>query len=281
MPIRNTVCSCCGTSGDCVAHPATVCVTVSGCFTDKSGCVIQITDSHGTTQTCTTTSSGSCASCFTVTQSGTLTITLVSVPARWVMPATTTFTVAIACNGSYSQNFALTNNFPYWLCCCPGQTDAMPNTLTVTTPLGNLTLTLDVGTGFYNGCQTVPSISVADNLGFPNFCNTTVRAGSTGVRWSVAPDSIFPGFCWGLSVTAWDCQNSGASLPASSDTSCTGVFGCPSSSACGLSGTCEPVLATGTLSWNTTARTCAAYNAGGGMMLDIYGVNSWTATVTE
>lgn len=284
MGISNTVCACCpgGGGGNCGATPAILCVNVTGCFTDLSGVVIQVVDSVGNTQTCTTLSSGFCSSCFTIVNSGTVTITIISAPSKWVIPAP--FVFSISCNTTPSHTFTLSANTPDWQCCCPGQTIPFPSTLAVTTPLGNLTLTGNYNTG-WSGCQTVPGVLVSVNTGFPNFCNVTTT-GSTTVLWSVTSGGLASP-CFQLNVTAWACVAGGpgggsACLPAAAIGGCAPVTGNqPVSASCSLTGTCSPILVTGTIPFSAATPVC---NPGGGalpsLLQDIYGIASFNSTVS-
>lgn len=291
---------CCtsGTPGDCVAHPVIACASVTGCFTDLSGIVMQFVDSHGTTQTCTTNSAGQC--CVTIVWSGTLTITVLSVPTRWLMPSPAFQTFTATCGFPVSATFPLTVNFPDYSCCCPDRATAlvpMPATLTITTPLGNLSLPRQAGTGghVYAACQTVPGVTI----GVPTTNPLTTCAaglGSTDVVWTANYNS--GGNCFDLQVVAANCNSVCCSLPALVSGFCSPVppfFGgfppgtidtfanCVASVT--LTGSCFPVLATGTLIFDATdlGLGCPGSTGVGGSSLigAIYGIPSWAATLSE
>lgn len=282
MPIMNTVCSCCTSGGgDCAFSPYMVCVSVTGCFTDLSGVVIQVTDSHGGTQTCTTNSGGTCT-CFSIAWSGTMTITVLSVPARWLMPSPASYTFTSVCGNSVAQGFPLLPNFPDWSCCCPDQTIPIPATLTVTTPLGDLTLTRSGHT--YSGCQTVPGVNVGTPTG-SILTNCVATTGSTDVLWQATETGLGPG-CFTLELIAFTCGSNGfggCHVPAlaSNGTCDFSAGGCACVSFTGLTGTCSPVLATGTLTFDATHTDCDGLgNDGSSLLAAIYGMASWTATLS-
>jgi hypothetical protein len=113
MGIKNTVCACCGTTGNCASNPIIINhITIQSCLADNSGVVFQIVDSVGNTQTCTSVNSGpvgACPTAINVVNSGIVTVSVISMPSCWTLPLPAPQSVNASCGQVLSFSFGATN----------------------------------------------------------------------------------------------------------------------------------------------------------------------------